>query len=138
MINEVFADTSCWIALVNKHDEHHERAHDTVARQRRYMVTTQFVFMELFDGAARRPRLKRMSMALVDKLIVDPTVVVVPATPGLFERALAPYSKRADKQWTLTDCASFAVMRERGIAQALTTDHHFEQAGFKALLRVRS
>jgi predicted nucleic acid-binding protein len=40
-----------------------------------------------------------------------------------------------DKDWPLTDCISFEVMREHGISEALTGDHHFEQAGFKALLK---
>jgi uncharacterized protein len=41
---------------------------------------------------------------------------------------------RRDKEWSLTDCISFVVMKERGLTEALTADHHFEQAGFKALL----
>jgi uncharacterized protein len=52
----------------------------------------------------------------------------------LFERALAPYGERMDKEWSLTDCISFVVMRERDLTQALTTDRHFAQAGFANLL----
>ena len=40
-----------------------------------------------------------------------------------------------DKEWSLTDCTSFVVMQEEGLTDALTTDHHFEQAGFTVLLR---
>ncbi len=40
----------------------------------------------------------------------------------------------ADKEWSLTDCISFVVMEERGLIGALTSDHHFEQAGFSVLL----
>ena len=42
---------------------------------------------------------------------------------------------RLDKEWTLVDCASFVVMQRRGITEAFTTDHHFEQAGFARLLK---
>jgi len=45
------------------------------------------------------------------------------------------YAERPDKGWSLTDCISFVVMRQQGITQALTGDHHFEQAGFTALLK---
>lgn len=37
--------------------------------------------------------------------------------------------------WSLTDCISFEVMGEFGLTEALTADHHFEQAGFRALLK---
>ncbi len=43
--------------------------------------------------------------------------------------------QHTDKDWTLTDCISFVIMRERNVAEALTGDHHFEQAGFVAMLK---
>jgi predicted nucleic acid-binding protein len=52
----------------------------------------------------------------------------------LFDMAFTLYGNRPDKSWSLTDCASFVVMRERGLTEALTTDEHFRQAGFRALL----
>jgi predicted nucleic acid-binding protein len=45
------------------------------------------------------------------------------------------YRGRPDKEWSLTDCISFVVMGERSLTEALTSDHHFEQAGFTALLK---
>jgi len=47
------------------------------------------------------------------------------------------YAQRPDKEWSLTDCISFVVMRRHDITEALTGDHHFEQAGFIALLKSR-
>ncbi|MFV9677847.1 MAG: hypothetical protein ACNYVW_09390 [Methanosarcinales archaeon] len=40
-----------------------------------------------------------------------------------------------DQEWGLTDCISFIVMGNPGLTDALTADEHFEQAGFRALLR---
>jgi hypothetical protein len=65
----------------------------------------------------------------------DAEVTIVPPGPELFEAGLKLYSQREDKDWTLTDCISFVVMERMGIREALTGDHHFEQAGFTVLLR---
>jgi predicted nucleic acid-binding protein len=45
------------------------------------------------------------------------------------------FRSRQDKEWGLVDCVSFVVMQNRGIAEALTADEHFHQAGFRSLLR---
>jgi predicted nucleic acid-binding protein len=60
--------------------------------------------------------------------------VVVPPSTELFEAGIDLYSRRPDKEWSLTDCISFVVMQERGITEALTGDYHFVQAGFSILL----
>jgi len=60
---------------------------------------------------------------------------IIPASRELFDRALELYHQHIDKEWTLTDCRSVLVMRERGLIDVLTADHHFEQAGFNALLK---
>ena len=65
-----------------------------------------------------------------------PNVEVVPQTSIQFREVFALYAGRLDKAWSLTDCASFALMTERDISEALAHDHHFEQAGFTALLRL--
>jgi hypothetical protein len=60
---------------------------------------------------------------------------MIPATQELFDRGVALYESRPDKEWSLTDCISFVVMADHGITEALTGDRHFEQAGFVALLK---
>jgi uncharacterized protein len=59
---------------------------------------------------------------------------IVPLQPQLRQRGLDLFASRADKNWSLTDCTSFVVMYDQAIHESLTSDRHFEQAGFKALL----
>jgi uncharacterized protein len=58
----------------------------------------------------------------------------VPLTDTLLQEAMTLYSERGDKNWGLTDCVSFVLMRQEGVTEALTADVHFRQAGFRAML----
>ena len=133
----VFVDTFHFLALLNRADESHARAKAAVFAARRQaakLVTTAWVLTELADALAQPADRRRFSQVLA-ALRLDPQAVIVPPTLALFERGIARYESRPDKQWSLTDCISFVVMQDEGIEQVLTGDRHFEQAGFRALLR---
>ena len=81
------------------------------------------------------PERRQDTVGLIDRILRDPNVHVVPQLPEQFEEALLLLRARAsDKEWSITDCASFLVMERFNIWEALTNDHHFEQAGFTAML----
>lgn len=61
-------------------------------------------------------------------------VEIVSADSRSFAAGFELFASRADKDWSLVDCISFALMKKREISEALTGDRHFEQAGFRALL----
>ena len=81
------------------------------------------------------PEQRHVFVILLEQLKADPNTTIVLPTSGLFDAGCDLYSQRPDKGWSLTDCISFAAMRQNGIFQALTADHHFEQAGFTVLLK---
>ncbi len=62
-------------------------------------------------------------------------VHIVHIDPVLDTQAWTLLTQRQDKAWSLVDCSSFVVMNEQGLTDALTSDHHFEQAGFVRLLK---
>jgi uncharacterized protein len=89
---------------------------------------------EVGDALARPP-LRQLGVVLIARIRRNPNNEVDSITPDLFQRALAFYESRMDKEWGLTDCISFVVMADRGITEALAADQHFVQAGFRALPR---
>ena len=102
----------------------------------RLVVTTELVLAETLNAySANGPFVRGLAVRFVDALAADPKVEIISQTPALFAAALTLYRERADKAWSLTDCMSFSIMKTRGIKSALAHDRHFEQAGFKALLR---
>jgi predicted nucleic acid-binding protein len=132
----IFLDTAYVNALVNTRDQWHDVAMQwerQLAVDKRRLVTTEFVLVEIADGLAA-VRFRAQAVQVVTTLQASPLVEIVPATSRLFTAALALYRSRADKDWGLTDCTSFVVMDERSLSEALTTDDHFRQAGFRALL----
>ena len=136
-MKRIFADTSYWIALLNPRDELHMRA---VAAAQTYsddlIVTSEMVLVEFLNGFSDRgPRLRAAALKAVKTLRSSPNVTVIPQVSDQFERALRRYEERIDKDWSLTDCASFLIMEGEEIGAALTHDQHFAQADFQALLR---
>jgi predicted nucleic acid-binding protein len=72
---------------------------------------------------------------LLRQLQADTDAVIIPATTDLFSQGHELYAHRPDKDWSLTDCISFITMQEKEVTEALTADHHFEQAGFALLIK---
>jgi predicted nucleic acid-binding protein len=70
---------------------------------------------------------------VLDAIHSDPRYEIIPAEQPTLDAASALYRQRPDKDWSLTDCTSFVLMRQRIIAEALTADRHFEQADFTPL-----
>ena len=133
-MNRVFADSFCFFAVLNPKDEAHRKALEFATRHEEPIVTTAWVLTEFADGLAVTAHRAAFSR-LVTRLQADPENEIMPPTEELMTRGVQLYDTRPDKQWSLTDCISFVVMTEKGITDALTGDHHFEQAGFTALLK---
>lgn len=132
-MSSVFADTSFFVAFLNPDDIDHAAAYVYMADYEGQIITTEWVLAELGNYLSRRKSRTRFPPFLSD-LASDARVVIEPATHESFEEAVRLYAARSDKTWSMTDCVSFFVMNRRQLKQALTSDHHFEQAGFTILL----
>lgn len=129
-----FADTYYFLALVNRKDAGHTAARSAASDCATRLLTTAWVLVEFGDAMAAVQSRSQASQFLRGLLTRTDVKVLHPSWDE-FERALRLYESRADQDWSLTDCISFTIMREYGITEALIADHHFEQAGFIAVLR---
>jgi predicted nucleic acid-binding protein len=131
----LFADSFYFFALLNPNDAAHGKASAFTASYTGKVLTTCWVLTELADGCARPSHRRKLCSEFLSDLRANPNVRVEPCSESLLHDGIALYSQRPDKEWSLTDCISFSVMEREGITEALTGDHHFEQAGFVALLK---
>ncbi len=130
----LFADTAFYIALLNQQDEHFQIASTYAADVNQITITTEFVLLELGNYFSRA-QYRQNAFNLLNTLLQSDTTHIIPANSALFHEGLALYGSRKDKDWSLTDCCSFVVMKDHKLNEALTSDKHFEQAGFQYLLK---
>ena len=128
-----FVDTFALIAWLNPRDCAHASVTAYLDRYSGRLVTTEWVLVELAD-ALSTPEARATVVAFLQAVRNDPQFEIVGYLPVVYQAGFDLFAARPDKAWSLTDCISFQVMRERGLTDALTADRHFEQAGFRAVL----
>ncbi|HVG19787.1 MAG TPA: PIN domain-containing protein [Blastocatellia bacterium] len=135
----MLVDTSGWACIADRRERHHAEASQifrNALRQRTKIITTNYILSELVSLLTSPKRLDRpMIVSFIEAIKTAPNVELIHIDIPLDEAAWQLIITRQDKEWSLVDCASFAVMQRRKITDALTTDHHFEQAGFIRLLK---
>jgi predicted nucleic acid-binding protein len=136
-VKTVFADAGYWVAAVHPREDLHDKALQVSSSLGPHiLVTSEMVLSEVAAYFSDKgPRLRQAVIDLIRSIRANPNSRVLPQTSLQFQDALGLYEQSSDKQWSLTDCASFLIMRELKITDALAHDRHFEQAGFVALLR---
>ena len=132
-MSAVFADTAFYVAAISPRDALHRAAMDFADAYTGHIITTEYVLMEVanfFNQVGRRAAFAD----LVSDLRAASETEIVASSSNLFERGLTLFLSRSDKEWSLTDCTSFVVMRDLQIYDALAADRHFGQAGFRPIL----
>ena len=130
----VFADTFALIAWLNARDDAHALVTAYLGAFAGRLVTTEWVLMELADALSALEA-RATVVAFLRAVRADPLFDVVGYVPTVYQAGFDLFAGRPDKAWSLTDCISFGVMTERGLCDALTADHHFEQAGLRAVFK---
>jgi predicted nucleic acid-binding protein len=135
-VRDVLADTSALYAFVDKNDASYVAARDAVTRilhAGRRIVATDYLITETINLANARGG-SVVALRVLDLVDQSAGIRVEWIGSDRFEMAKAFFRKNSDHRYSFTDCTSFVLMRELRITEALTTDRHFAEAGFRALL----
>jgi uncharacterized protein len=127
-VTELFADTFYWLAVANVNNPYHATAIARTSTGR--IITTDAVRIEVMDASCQH-RARPLAVRFWIESSIDTDLTIVRFESALLDRAAALYTRRMDKDWSLTDYLSFVVMADRGIRTASTCDRHFEQAGLE-------
>jgi uncharacterized protein len=130
----MFLDTSGLFRLFHRTEDGHAEANELFDAVD-WALTHSYVLAEFVALATARGVPRREALAALDALMAIAYLEIVWVDEPLHRRAMAFLHQRIDKTYSLADAVSFLIMDERGLREALTTDHHFEQAGFVRLLR---
>lgn len=127
-----FVDTGPWIALMDRRDQWHASAVQTMKRlgaQKSPLVTSNLVLMEAY--AALVGRIQRVAIARLRATVASSSHTHVERVDELTEElAWELFMRYDDKDVSMVDCTSFAIMEQLGLSHAFTFDRHFEQIGF--------
>lgn len=126
-------DTSGLLMLIDQREPWHEAAHGHY-RAATALLTHSYVLAEFVPLCQTRGVVRSMMLAYLRRLHRNPDIVIVWVDADLHDLALTLLEERHDKTYSLCDAVSFVVMQRRRLTDALTTDHHLEQAGFHRLL----
>jgi hypothetical protein len=131
-MERAFVDTSAWVAYVDAKDERHRAVKRSITKWKDRLVTTNFVLDETVT-LCRYDCGHDVAVRVAERLTDGRSVELVRVTAEDEARALDLLRKRADKEYSFTDCTSFVVMRRLGMTRAITTDSDFQQEGFESL-----
>ncbi|MGH2842657.1 MAG: type II toxin-antitoxin system VapC family toxin [Solirubrobacteraceae bacterium] len=138
-MNALFVDTAGWMACADAADPAHARscaARDAAIEAGRIFVTTDFVVDETLTLIRFRVGLAAAG-AWWHQIDGSPRLRWERIDGDRFEKARDLFFQYKDKDFSFTDCTSFIVMHDLRLRQALTTDRHFRQMGFRLLPAAR-
>ena len=136
-MDRLFVDTSAWYALMNRHDPSHAAVADVLSEWEGRLLLTDYVFDELVTLVRTRVG-HDLAVRAGNTLRSADLAVLVAVEPRDIEKAWQQFCRDSDKEYSFTDCTSFAVMKRLRLSHAATVDAHFRQAGFNSVPPLRS
>jgi predicted nucleic acid-binding protein len=110
--NEVFVDTSFFIALLNNKDKFHHKAitlQKQLSANKAKKFTSEYVLLELGDGLSSL-RFRHLAVQILERIYQDDSFEIIAISSEIFTKTLKLFKTRPDKEWGMTDCSSFIIM----------------------------
>lgn len=123
-MKRVFVDTGAWYAVVDDSDPNHASASAFLRKNQLPLLTTNFVFDETVTLLRKRLGWAT-ALEFGNRLNKSDFVNLVQVAIRDEEWAWDIFGRFKDKDFSYTDCTSFAVMERLGIGVAFTFDRHF-------------
>jgi len=138
-MSKLFVDTSGWANIFVSSENYHSQAQRyflNAWQLQQPLITTSYIVVELVALLQSPLRIPRHAIfEVVDSVRQSDHIQVIHIDAAIDANAWQLCKNRPDKAWSLVDCTSFVVMQQLRLQEALTTDQHFEQAGFLRLLK---
>lgn len=136
MQNKVFIDTGAFLALKDSNDVCHKKAVNIAKylteKTRKACITTDYVLCETYT-ILRKKAGHKLAVQFGEEIKQGSRLEIVCLNKKLIDKAWDIFKQYKDKDFSFTDCTSFAVMKYYKITQAFAFDKHFEQAGFEII-----
>ena len=132
VLEDIFVDTSAWIALVDKDDSHHKEAassYPSLLKNHRNLITSNFVIAETYIIILNELGHK-LAIDFLEKLKASPRILKIYSNEDIEEEAEPILVKYSDQDFSYTDAVSFVIMKRQKIRKAFSFDKHIVIAGF--------
>jgi hypothetical protein len=132
VLEDIFVDTSAWIALVDKDDSHHKEAassYPSLLKNHRNLITSNFVIAETYIIILNELGHK-LAIDFLEKLKASPRILKIYSNEDIEAEAEPILAKYSDQDFSYTDAVSFVIMKRQKIRKAFSFDKHFVIAGF--------
>ena len=127
MTRAVLWDSSAILALLDADDADHVRAVSVarhIASEGHPCFITNYV-----EAEAHALLVRKLGRTIARQWLLTSGLPVLPVLPAEEQKAKDILARHTDKDWTLCDAISFAVLDARHVSRAFTFDHHFQQYG---------
>ena len=135
MLDDVFVDTSAWVALADKDDSHHKEAassYPSIFKNHKNLITSNLVIAETYFVLLQELR-HEAAIEFLERTKASPRILTIYSNQNIETEAEGILVKYVDQDFSYTDAVSFVIMKRQKIKKAFCFDKHFVTAGFTSI-----